>query len=106
MKKYNYTVLMIAFALLSCGRKKLNSEVVWNDYVFEKDGIYYSVNCSTHSNYKKYTGCDTGYHDNWKIHGISNVVNGLPEGHWQVFDTAGKILTELFFKRGVLVGTN
>jgi len=78
-------------------------EIVFNDYVFEKDGIYYNVNCSTHSSYKKYTGTDTGYHDNRKIWGTSTVKNGLPDGHWEQFNSNGTKKIDLYFDDGKLI---
>jgi antitoxin component YwqK of YwqJK toxin-antitoxin module len=77
-------------------------EIVFNDYVFEKDGIYYNVNCSSHSNDKKYTGTDTGYHRNRKIWGTSIVKKGLPVGHWEQFDSNGTKKLDLYFDNGNL----
>lgn len=108
MHNFIKTIFRITFGFLlllifSCGRTKDPNELVFNDYVFEKDGIYYNVNCSSHSNYKKYTGTDTGYHDNRIIWGTSTVKNGLPDGHWEQFDSNGTKKIDLYFDNGGLV---
>jgi antitoxin component YwqK of YwqJK toxin-antitoxin module len=96
------TVTLLLLSLLGCGRQMDKDEIVFNDYVFEENGIYYIVSGSTHSNYRKYTGTDTGYHDNGKIWGTSIVKKGLPDGHWEQFDSNGTKKLDLYFDNGNL----
>lgn len=97
------TFLTLMLIVVSCGRTVDPDEVVWNDYVFEKNGIYYNVNCATHSNYKKYSGTDTVYFDKNKIKAISIVENGLPTGHWMLFNANGTKKIDMTFENGKLI---
>lgn len=98
--------LPFAISLLfvfSCGRTKAPDELVLSEMIFEENGIYYKINCSTHSNYKKYTGTDTFFHDNGKIKGTYTIKNGLPNGHWEQFDSNGIKKIDLYFDNGDLI---
>lgn len=95
--------LILILIIVSCSRTVDPNEVVWNDYVFEKNGIYYKVNCATHSNYKKYSGTDTVYFDNNRIKAISIVKNGLPTGHWVIFNANGTKRIDMYFENGKLL---
>ena len=104
MKTYTkLAFLILILIIVSCGRTVDHDEVVWNDYVFENNGIYYNVNCATHSNYKKYSGTDTVYFDKNKIKAISIVKDGLPTGHWVLFNTNGTKKIDMYFDNGKLL---
>jgi antitoxin component YwqK of YwqJK toxin-antitoxin module len=99
---YRLTFVILILLIFSCGRTKDPDELVLSESVFEDDGIYYTNNCSTHSNYPKYTGTDTCYHENGKIKGTYTVKNGLPNGHWEQFDDNGVKKIDLYFDNGDL----
>ena len=97
------TFILLLLSLFSCGRTKDPDELVLSEVVFEDNGIYYSINCATHSNYKKYTGTDTFYYDKGKIKGTYAIQNGLPDGHWEQFDSNGTKKLYLYFDNGNLI---
>jgi len=105
------TIFRLLFGILilstySCERTKDSDELVLSELVFEEGGIYYDINCATHSSYKKYTGTDTCYHDNGKIKGTYTIKNGLPHGHWEQFSADGTKKIDLYFDSGDLLIKN
>mgnify|MGYP000252237377 CR=1 FL=1 len=108
MPNFMTTIFRLTFGILillvcSCGRTKDPDELFLSEVAFEDNGIYYEINCATHSNYKKYTGNDTSYYDNGKIKATSNIKNGLPVGHWEQFDSSGTKKLDLYFDNGDLI---
>jgi antitoxin component YwqK of YwqJK toxin-antitoxin module len=70
--------------------------------IIEKNGIYYSGDCETHAD-KKYSGTSCYYYDNGKVKGTYTILNGLPDGHWERFDSTGKKTIDLYFDDGKLI---
>lgn len=108
MPNFMTTIYRLTFGILlllvsSCGRTKDPDELVLSEMVFEEDGIYYNINCSTHSNYKKYSGTDTCYHDKGKIKGTYTINNGLLDGHWEQFNPDGTKKLDLYFDNGDII---
>jgi antitoxin component YwqK of YwqJK toxin-antitoxin module len=101
--KTKLTFLILTLIIVSCGRTVDPGEIVWNDYVFEKNGIYYKVNCATHSNYKRYSGTDTVYFDKNKIKAISIIEDGVPIGHWVLYNTNGTKKIDMYYENGKLL---
>lgn len=77
-------------------------EVVLNEEIIEKKGIYYSGDCDLHA-VNKYTGTDTCYHENGKVKATFTIKDGFPNGHWEQFDTTGNKTIDLYFDNGQLV---
>ena len=96
-------ISIITFLLTSCSRTKDPDEIVVSEMIFEEDGFYYSVNCSEHLNYQKFTGIDTCYYDNGNIQSIFKIKNGKPNGHWIKWNQNGTIKIDLYFKDGELI---
>jgi antitoxin component YwqK of YwqJK toxin-antitoxin module len=104
MKTILRLIFGVSFLLVySCGRTKDPDELFLSEVAFEKEGVYYNINCATHSNYKKYTGIDTCYYDNGKIKGTSIIKNGLPDGHWEQFNADGTKKLDLYFDNGDII---
>jgi len=100
---FRQTLGIFVLLFCSCGRTKDPDELVLSETVFEDDGIYFNINCARHSNYEKYTGTDTCYHDNGKIKGTYTIKNGVPDGHWEQFNLDGSKKLDLFYSNGKLV---
>ncbi len=105
--KYGLTqVLIIGLTLIviSCGhkREKDSAEIVSNEMVIEKNGIYYKGDCEIHAK-EKFTGECKFYHDNSKLKGVVQIENGLPTGHWKYWDSTGLKTLDLFYDNGNLI---
>ncbi len=90
----------LVILIISCSRTKDIDEPALGENFFEQGGIYYSNNCATHSNYKKYNGTDTSYYDNGKIKATFTIKDGLPDGHWQKFNDHGTKKVDIYFDHG------
>ena len=70
--------------------------------VIEKNGKYYYGDCDEHA-INFYTGTDSFYHENGKVMGTFTIKNGLPNGHWEQFDSNGTKKLDLYFGNGDLI---
>ncbi|MFC0878964.1 toxin-antitoxin system YwqK family antitoxin [Saccharicrinis sp. FJH2] len=105
--KYRLTQLtFIGMILLtvSCVQKRErdSDEIVLNEMVIEKNGIYYEGDCEIHAK-EKFTGECKFYHDNSKLKGVVYIEKGLPTGHWKYWDSTGLKTLDLFYDKGKLI---
>nr|WP_294936850.1 hypothetical protein [uncultured Flavobacterium sp.] len=101
----NVIILILLFSgFVSCQekREKDSNEIVLAEFIVEKDGIYFSGDCEIHSE-NKFSGSSEYYHENGKIKGTYTIKNGLPDGHWEQFNSDGTKKLDLYFKNGSLL---
>ena len=104
-----YRLIQLSFIgmillIVSCvqNREKDSDEIVLNEMVFEKNGIYYEGDCEIHAK-EKFTGECKFYHDNSKLKGFVKIENGLPTGQWKYWDTTGLKTLVLLYDKGNLI---
>jgi hypothetical protein len=83
-------------------REKDIDELVLSENVIEKNGFYYEGECDIHAK-EKFTGECKFYHGNGKLKGVVFLKNGLPNGHWQYWDSIGIKTLEMHFDKGQLI---
>ena len=100
LNRLTFTLLLLG--LLGCGRQMDKDELVLNEMVIEKNGKYYYGDCDEHAT-SFFTGTDTFYHENGKVKGTFTIKNGLPDGHWEQFDSNGTKKLDMYFINGDLI---
>ncbi|WP_289056079.1 hypothetical protein [Carboxylicivirga marina] len=97
--------LGLVLVSVSCGQKreKGSDEIVLNEMVIEKHGIYYEGDCEIHAKEKFSGECKFYHHGNGKLKGVVLLKNGLPTGHWKYWDSTGLKTLDLFYDKGNLI---
>lgn len=99
------SILLFCFLfLLSCTEKRVKDvdEIVLAEYIQEVNGFYHFGDCEDHIG-KLYTGTDYYYHENGKIKGNYTLKNGIPEGHWEQFNSNGSKKIDIYFRQGKVI---
>jgi len=97
--------LGLILVAVSCGQKreKDSDEIVLNEMVIEKNGIYYEGDCEIHAKEKFSGECKFYHHGNGKLKGVVLLANGLPTGHWKYWDSTGLKTLDLFYDKDNLI---
>lgn len=97
-------VFISILAFISCSKKreKDNDEIVLNENIQEKDGFYYIGDCEEHIG-NLYSGSNHYYHGNGKLKGNFTLKNGIPEGHWEQYNTDGTKKLDIYFNEGKVI---
>lgn len=94
-------IFSLIFFVIGCNhRNKDIDELVLDDYISEKNGIYYFCDCEIHCNEKKITRSGKNYYYNLKIKNTWKLINGKPDSTWVYFDTLGNKKMEILFNDG------
>ncbi|MBN2728815.1 MAG: hypothetical protein JXR53_06285 [Bacteroidales bacterium] len=98
-------LLLIGLILISfsCERKREKDidEIVLSEIVYEENGIYYVSDCELHSK-KRFSGDCKFYHNNAQLKGSVHITNGLPDGHWEYWDSSGLKTIDMYYNEGIL----
>jgi hypothetical protein len=95
-------MILLTFSCVQ-NREKDSDEIVLNEMVFVKNGIYYEVDCDIHAKEKFSGECKFYHHGNSKLKGVVQLENGLPTGHWKYWDSTGLKTLDLFYDKGKLI---
>ena len=104
MTSFRLILFLLFINFFSCKsvRQKDPDEIVLHENIQEKEGLYYWGDCESHAT-TLCTTTDTCYHHGGKTKATYTLKDGLPNGHWQQFDTSGKKTLDLYFNNGLLV---
>jgi antitoxin component YwqK of YwqJK toxin-antitoxin module len=97
-------ILFGFFFLISCSEKRIKDidEIVLSENIQEKNGFYHYGDCEEHIG-NLYNGKNYYYHENGKIKGNFTLNNGVPEGHWEQFNSDGTKKIDIYFKEGKVI---
>lgn len=104
---FHFLFIIFCILTVSCSTRHVDSDEAafgnkLGEVIRENGGTYYSMD---HLGEKtKYTGTDTCYYyvnyRDKKIKSIYTLKDGIPEGHWQLFDDIGTKTVDIYFVSG------
>jgi antitoxin component YwqK of YwqJK toxin-antitoxin module len=108
MNKLNRNTFFVLISLIclnvSCNKERIkdSNELVLSEYIIEKNGIYFEGEDELHAKIK-YTGKCEFFHSNGQLKGLIYFEKGLPNGHWQYWDTSGVKAIDIFYNKGKVI---